>query len=344
MSYIRGRYQRVHVSDCASESVPLSTGVPQGSVLGPLLFLIYILPLKDLIDSYNISRHGYADDTQLYDRINLNTNQSVQGTIHNMEMCVIAIRKWMRYNKLMLNDAKTEVIIISKSTQRKYVEGITVKVGETTIVPAKFVKNLGCMIDETMSMEKQVQSVVRSANFHLRRIGKIRQFLDPNACAKVVNATVTSRLDYHNTVLCGTHDKTIRPLQVVQNNAARLLSRTGRREHITPVLKALHWLPIKQRVLFKSLMMIHKALHNDNAPRYLTEMFKVYHPSRILRSAMDNWTLCVPRSKSHYGHRSTQVFPVNVWNTLPIGIRGPISTNTFKRRLKTVLFETAFAI
>ena len=249
------------------------------------MFLIYILPLKDLIDSYHIQRHGYADDSQLYDRLCLKSPQRVQDTIRNMEMCLSDVRKWMQCNKLMLNDAKTEVLIVVKENQRKCVQGITIKVGDSIITPAKWVKNLGGCLDE--AMERQVQGVVRGANFHIRRIAKIRRFLDTNACAKVINATVTSRLDYHNALLCGIHDKQIKSLQVVQNNAARLLSQTSRHQHITPILEHLHWLPIKQRVTFKALTVIHNALHSNRAPEYLRTLFTVYWPGRTLHSSDD---------------------------------------------------------
>ena len=175
-----------------------------------------------------------------------------------MERCLVDVRCWMLSNKLMLNDKKTEILIVVRKDHRKIVDNITVKVGDTSIVPSKCVRNLGGTLDDELSMEKQVQAVVRSANYHIRRISKIRHFLDDDTCAKVVNATITSRLDYHNGLLAGLHDKVVKPLQIVQNNAARLLTRTRRREHISPVLQSLHWLPIKQRIAFKVLTFIHK--------------------------------------------------------------------------------------
>jgi hypothetical protein len=342
--YLSGRYQRVHIGDSRSDSVELATGVPQGSVLGPLLFLVYILPLKDLIDSYRVLRHGYADDTQLYDRLRLRSSQAVQDTIRNMERCLAQIRSWMQCNKLMLNDAKTEVLVVVKASQRKSIKDLTIKVGDSHITPTKYVRNLGGHMDEAMSMEKQVQTVVRSANFHIRRIAKIRHFLDTDTCAKVINATVTSRLDYHNGLLCGIHDKHIKSLQLVQNNAARLLTQSSRQQHITPTLQHLHWLPIKYRVSFKVLTLIHCALHNDDAPEYMRSLFMVHRPGRALHSSDDERRLTVPRSHCYYGDRSVQVHGAKLWNALSADMRAPISVQSFKRLLKTVLFRYAYEL
>lgn len=239
----------------------------------------------------------------------------------------------------MLNDSKTEVLIVVKANQRKCIHDIKIKIGDSTITPAKCVKNLGGYMDEVMSMEKQVQTVVRSANFHMRRIAKIRHFLDTDICAKVINATVTSRLDYHNGLLCGIHDKHIKSLQLVQNNAARLLSQSSRHQHITPTLIQLQWLPIKYRVSFKVLTLIHCALHNNNAPDYIRTLFMVHRPARALRSSQDEWRLSIPRSHCYYGDRSIQVYGARLWNSLP-----PLSVQSFKRLLKTELFRSAYEL
>ena len=201
----------------------------------------------------------------------------------------------MQSNKLRLNDAKTEVLVVVKPNQRKCVQDITIRIGDSNITPTKCVKNLVGYMDECMTMERQVRTVVRNTNYHIRRISKIRRFLDTDTYAKVISATVTSHLDYHNALLCGIHDKHLRSLQVVQNNAARLLSRSSRWEHITPILKHLHWLPIRHRVTFKVLTLVHSALHRDITPEYMRTLFTVYRPGRTLRSTSDEWKLTMPR-------------------------------------------------
>ena len=131
-------------------------------------------------------------------------------------------------------------------------------------------------------------------------------------------------------------------LQVAQNHAARLLTGTPMRAHITPVLSELHWLPVRQRISYKILMTIHKVLHCDTCPQYLKELFTVYHPGRELRSSSDPWTLTLPRAKRQYGSRSMQVHGSQSWNRLPTDLRKPQSVATFKSKLKTFLYREAF--
>ena len=341
-SYLTGRTQAVHINSSKSNEVGLSVGVPQGSVLGPLLFLIYLLPLRRIIAAFNILRHGFADDAQLYNRLTLNDTAKCKQQVTNMENCLSKVRRWMRANQLKLNDSKTEVMVVTKKTQLALAKNITITIGESTISPTPVAGNLGAKLDQLMSMEPQVNAVTRKMYYNIRRISKIKHHLTSETCAKVINATVTSHLDYHNGLLLGLPSTALRKLQVAQNNAARLLTGAKYRDHIKPVLYHLHWLPVRQRITFKVMVIIHKTLHTPTAPNYLKQLICVYQPRRTLRSASDPWKLGVPRSSNKYGDRSLQVLGAKLWNDLPADLRAPMSQATFKKQLKTVLFREAF--
>jgi len=340
-SYLANRTQAVHIGSSVSKHVPLSIGVPQGSVLGPLLFLVYILPLKSIINRYTISRHGFADDSQLYTRLPRRNIHERSAVVKRMEKCLCEVRQWMARNKLKLNDGKTECLVITARNVKPSDE-LTVLIGDEIIKPKITARNLGATLDHTLSMEAQVKDVIRCAYFHLRRIAKIRKHLSFDACANILHATVTSRLDFHNGLLAGVSEKLLSRLQGVHNNAARLLTRISRREHITPVLSKLHWLPIKQRITYKLLSLVHKVLHTDTAPMYLKEQLTLYRPRRELRSTSDKWTLEVPRSRLQYGSRSFRVFGPRLWNSLPADLKQPQSVPVFKKKLKTFLFREAY--
>jgi hypothetical protein len=224
------------------------------------------------------------------------------------------------------------------------VPDISVVIGDEVIKPSRVVSNIGATFDNHLHMDKQVADVARGAYFHLRRIGKIRRHLDNDTCKKVINATVTSRLDYHNGLLSGVTDACLRRLQVVQNNAARLITGTRKYDHIRPVLRSLHWLPVRKRVSFKLLTLVQKGLHDTNSPQYIKDMLTIYQPGRSLRSSRDHWILHVPRVTRMYGSNAFPVLGATLWNALPLTMRLPMSSMSFKKHLKTLLFKQAFDI
>ena len=341
-SYLTGRTQAVHINSYASTDAALTTGVPQGSVLGPLLFLIYLLPLQRVIQRHKVKRHGFADDTQLYNRLSLKNPSTLSLQIQSMEKCAADVGCWMTANRLKLNEAKTEVVIITGKNTSHCVEDINIMIGEESITPKPVAKNLGAVIDSNQMMERQVNSVTSSMYYNIRRISKVKHQLTKEACTQAINTTVLSRLDYHNGLLLGATEKSVHKLQVAQNSAARLLTGTSRREHITPILKHLHWLPVRQRITFKVLTIIQKSLHSATAPQYMKDLCPVYQPGRTLRSSADQWGLKVSRSRNQYGARSLGTLGAQLWNELPANIRGPISQSVFRKHLKTVLFKQVY--
>ncbi len=136
------------------------------------------------------------------------------------------------------------------------------------------VKNLGVILETDLSFSSHVKAVTKSAYYHLKNIARIRCF---------VHAFITSRVYYYNGLLTGLPKKTIRHLQLIQNAAARILTRTRRSDHITPVLRSLHWLPVTFRTDFKVLLLVYKSL-NGLEPKYIADMLTEYKPNRPLRS------------------------------------------------------------
>ena len=193
-------------------------------------------------------------------------------------------------------------------------------------------------IDNTLSMQLFNRKTCQSCFFHLRRIGLIRKFLTTDAAAKLVTSLVLSRLDYCNALLSGLPASSIQSLQRVQNSAARLVLRRKKSDHVTPLLQSLHWLPVSQRITYKTNLLCFKCL-NGSAPDYLASSVQPYTPSRSLRSSSDTLMLHLPRFKlSSFGSRAFSVNGPTTWNKLPFSIRHASSLTAFKTNLKSHLF------
>ena len=336
-SYLSNRTQKISINGMFSAMQDLLFGVPQGSVLGPLVFCIYTLPLCAILRHHNIDYHIYADDTQLYCSFDSNL---ASDTLDKIMLCIKDIRSWMIQNKLKINDDKTEFLVLS-SPRAHVNKDLSLQIGGASIVPSSKCRNLGVVFDQHMTMDAQVANVAKCMMFHLRSIAKIRHLITDIATIQLVHALVTSRLDYCNSLLYGLPDSLIGKLQRVQNIAARIVTRSKQRCHITPILHNLHWLPVKSRIIFKILLLTFHSIHGT-APKYLKDMVTCYTPSRDLRSSSKD-LLVIPNVRlKTYGERCFEYGAAKEWNLLPDELRECTNLNTFKTKLKTHLFRKYF--
>jgi hypothetical protein len=318
----------------------LQFGVPQGSVLGPILFTMYTGPISDIIKAHGLNHHMYADDTQLCIFFDVD---GVDNAVARIEACAAEIRSWMRTNMLKLNDSKTEAVFITRKGTYIPATSKSVAIGDSSVESVKRARNLGVLFDDCMSMEPQISAMCSSGHFHLRNIGAIRKYLTVESAECLVHAFITSRLYNSNALLYGVPKVQIARLQRIQNLAARIVTRTPKYDHITPVLKSLHWLPVVYRIQYKLLLLTFKALHGL-APSYIAELIVRYAPERQLRSASQH-LLVVPKARySTAGDRAfVRAAPV-LWNSLPLNLRTCTGLNSYKRQLKTYLFGLAFNV
>ena len=338
-SYLSRRKQSVYIDGVSSDKHIQTTGVSQGSVLGPKLFSMYTRSLGDFISSCGFQYHLYAEDVQVY--MSLSAKGTSNDLNANIRGLLDDISDWMVQSQLKLNNSKTEVIAFSSKHNEKHVKDLSIQIGHVTVPLESVVRDLGIYLDTCLTMEDHVNRVARTCYMHLRNISKIRSFLTVNALKSLVASMVMSRLDYGNTLLCGVSNSLINKMHQIQNYAARLITGASTLEHITPLLISLHWLPIRYRINYKVLVFVYQAIHGS-APSYIQEMVNIYHPSRSVRSESE-LLLRVPRSKTvTYGGNSFRTLAPTLWNSLPSFVRNSQSLSIFKKSLKTHLFKMEY--
>ena len=318
-SYLSGRSQRVMVQGNLSQSLILDFGVPQGSCLGPLLFTIYASKLFDVIKGHLPTVHCYADDTQLYVSFSPNKNTGQYEAVNAIQHCVDDIRNWMTNDKLLLNDEKTEFLMIGTKPQRAKVNIDHILIGDSVIRPKGVVKNLGTWLDSTLSMNFHVNNICSNAFYYLYNIRRIRKYLSRRSTETLIHAFVSSRVDYCNSLLYGLPAYQLNKLQRVQNTAARLIFQESKYCHVRSLLYNLHWLPVKFRIDFKILLLTYKAI-NGLAPFYLQELISLKEACKYkLRSDCDGLLLNPVKFKTltTLGDRSFAGSAPKLWNSLP---------------------------
>ena len=209
---------------------------------------------------------------------------------------------------------------------------------DQTVSVSNKVRNLGVQMDSNLLMDQQISQIRQSCFFELRKISQLRPYLSKEVTNKLVCSFVLSRLDYCNSLLAGLPECKLKRLQLVQNHAARLVTKSRIRDHISPILHDLHWLPVQKRINYKISTIAYQCLHDPLYPEYLRDCVTPYVPSRSLRSSQQN-LLVKPKIKISYGERTLMYQSALVWNSLPENIKSAESLPSFKKKLKTFLFS-----
>ena len=338
-SYLTESFQSVKIGSTLSDLQKLLFGIPHGFVLGPLLLSLYTSPRSTLIGKHKgVNFLFYADDTQLYD---LMSHMDASAAFDKLNRCLQDVKEWMSASKLKLNPNKTEFILFCSRKQRERLNAcFPIDILGNPLHPTESVRNLGVWFDSDFSFSKHVQNVCKGCFSQLRDFRNIRQFLTQDAAVSVVNAFVSCRLDYCNSLFRSLSKVNIHRFWSFQNSAARIVTNSCKYTRITLLLRKLHWLPIQFPAEFKLATLVYKYIHTG-FPKYFAPHLSTYRTTYNTRRSQGVANFLNVQKFQRTIYKSTKQFGFSfafdaptVWNSLPEDIRASPTTASFRKKLK----------
>ncbi len=333
-SYLSYRQQRVVFENSVSEWHPILNGVPQGSILGPVLFIIMTHNISDAITSSNF--HLYADDTQLYNSCTL---ESLPQTITNLNNDLSSVAEWSSRNALKLNSSKCEYIIIGSPSLLKKVDNMVLPSVSINNVPLPRVnkcKNLGVIFDPSFSWTFHINSLISKAYFKLKCLYRFKNLLSTNVKLKLCDSLILSLFNYCDYIYFNISGILKQKIQRVQNSCIRFSYSLKKFDHISSSFTKSGWLGMNYRRTIHGLCMVYKIL-NRLVPPYTILPISQITTTHQYSTRHD--FLPIPRSRTAVKSMSFYCACVDSYNSLPDTIKSSGSLYSFKHHLNKYFME-----
>lgn len=324
--YLSGRRQSVLIRATLSDSLVLPFGVPQGSVLGPLLFIIYLRGIDVIFKKHNVDYVIYADDIQVM--VSAHPTELAMAKTRIVQ-CILKVKSWLHDHKPKMNDDKTEIILLGNRRLLRRCTLSSVVIEQCELQIAKCVRDLGVWLDDDLSFDTHVIKVCAAAFAYLRVIGRLWRSLTERHRLILIHAFVISRVRYCCSIYNGVTKSNLNSLQRVLNAALRLT--TGKRKHQSLNLDRtrLNFPDVHALVRLHTACLV-RAVLSSGFPLYLRTLLAFHEPVRNLRSSNARLLQLSP-VQSAIGMRAFASYAPRIWNSLPQECRQSMDLNAFKR-------------
>ncbi len=322
--YLFERQQVVRLCDALSDPMEIDVGVPQGSQLGPLLISLYINDLPQVVKHCHINL--FADDTELH-----SSSPNLETIQDNIQKDMNSIQTWLHQNSLVLNVKKTKVILIG-TWQRLQKQSINISIGNTKLEQVTQYKYLGITIDSNLSWDKHLNTTITKARYKIMLMRKNKAYLSQDILMLMYKGLIRPSLEYCASMFNNLNKEQCRRLEVVQNDALRVMLHKGRRESATEMRNVLNIPTLKSRRRVKRACMKYKSL-NDGTPKYLTDILPSNNSDSRTRSG--GWV--IPMCNLEVYKSSHEYQGITTWKDLSQTAKGAISYESFKNHARKEL-------
>ena len=309
-SYLENRKQIIKFNKYTSTEETVMSGIPQGSIIGPILFVVFT---NDLAQTFTKSCKmvSYADDVQL-----VISADTIKELIHKIEEVIQQAQKWYELNSMKNNIGKTEVLIINNGKMENKIKIKVTDEGKSIgIVPKKWIKVLGVYLDENLNWKRQISEVRKKSSNAIRNLHRVNQLIPIRQRVQLYNALITPHFSYCDIIWAGCGVVNSRRLQVTQNYAARSILGMRKRDSATDALKSLKLLNLAQRRNVHEAVFIHKAL-NEKLPANITKQYSSFKPTSNTRAAQSG-KLNLPKHSTAKFQNSLLFRCIKTWNGVP---------------------------
>lgn len=339
LSYLTDRYQKVVVSDGSSPWVKIKNGVPQGSILGPILFNILVSDMRQFVE-FN-SSHGYADDTQW--KIHTKT-ENINEAIQQVNTDLSSISTYCRNSALTINEKKCYYMVIGTKPAIKKIDDMILDnmfINNKIVKRVKYVRNLGLTYDEVLSWRRHINLLVGRAIVKFKDIYKHKRFLDQDSKKILCNSIILSLFSFGDLVYMNIDNYLQHKIQKIQNLCLKFIFNIQKREHwsSSQLLKEINWLSMSDRRTLNGLSLLFKILHGQ-APDYLRDMFTQISEVSERNTRTYPGNIYLPNEHLSAIHRKSFRYAIPIaWNNLPVDVKESKTLSVFKKKIKTTLLN-----